>query len=556
MMNMRAVSKSLVLSAWQRVVASCVLLGRSRFFPVVLLAMAVFALYGQFLWNPVIFDDANFFSMDEDGHQPVSDFRFSLLELRSLPYATLAWGKDFLGLDLRHFRIENMLLHFAVTLVLYFFLHTLVKLFSDRASERSLGPRSTAFIGALIFALHPVATYATGYLVQRTILMATLFSLLAMLSYLHGSLRQNPRWLWACVPFYYLAVFSKEHSIMLPAVLVALTVLLHEDWFAQLKRRWAIFLALGLIALFVIAAKIGVLGKVYEFDAPEMLDMDNPLNYPLSVLTQSWLFFKYIGLWLFPNPGWMSIDMREPFADSLMSRYALAMMAFIAYGAFAARLLLKRGRIGLVGLAMLFPWLMFMTEFSSVRIQESFVLYRSYLWMAGACCVIPIALDLLRKRMAVAIATIIALAMIPVSMDRLATFSHPLLLWEDAAKLVENRHDLPGVYRIYLNRGTARHVVNNFDGAIEDYKLSLKLRPDWPHSYNNLGVTYIQKKDWPAAVEAFTHAIDIARAKKTGMDISPYFGRALAFEKLGRIDLAKRDYQETCRVLKRGCDKL
>lgn len=553
---MRITSKSLLLTAKQRVVVLCALPGWNLLLPVILLAMAVFVLYGQFLWNPVVFDDANFFVMDEGGHQQVSDFRFNLLEVRSLPYATLAWGVEWLGLDLRHFRIENMLLHLAVTLALYLFLHAMIKQFGANTSEQRLSPRYTAFFGALIFALHPVATYATGYLVQRTMLMATLFSLLAMLAYLHGSLRQNPRWLWVCVPLYYLAVFSKEHSIMLPAVLVALTVLLHEDWFVQIKRRWAIFLAMGLIALFVTVVKIGLLGRVYELDAPAMLDIDSTLNYPLSVLTQSWLFFKYIGLWLFPDPRWMSVDMREPFADSFVSLYALAMITFVAYGALAVKLLLKRGRAGLVGLAMLFPWLMFMTEFSTVRIQESFVLYRSYLWMVGACCAIPVVLGLLQKRMAVVIATAIALAMIPISMDRLVTFSHPLLLWNDAAKLVENKPDLPGVYRIYHNRGTAQYKVKNYDAAIEDFKLSIKLRPDWPHSYNNLGIAYIQKEEWLAAADAFTHAIDSARANKMGMDISPYFGRALAFEKLGEFDRAKRDYQETCEVLKRGCDKL
>lgn len=532
----------------------------------VILSCATAALYGQFLWNPIVFDDLPFFMTDESGNQPVSSFHFSLFELRSLPYATLTWGNALFESGVLHFRIENLLLHAAVTVSLFFFLTKLFDAIYGARAESLLSSRTLAFCAALLFALHPVAVYAVGYLVQRTILMATLFSLLAMLTWLHGSMRQQARWLWASVSLYYLAVFSKEHAIMLPAVLVALTLLLHADWRAKLKQRWAVFLALAVIALFVIAAKKGVLGSVYEIYAPEMLDTgsdpNDPLSvltqaYPLSVLTQAWLFFKYAGLWLFPNPNWMSADMREPFAPALLSPYLLALLAFLAWGIGALWMLLKRGRIGLLGFALLFPWLMFMTEFSTVRIQESFVLYRSYLWAVGACCLLPVLLDLLKdKRAASIIVATIALALFPISMERLSTFGHPLLLWDDAEKLVKNRTDLPGVYRIYYNRGTALLKVDEYDAAIKDLTLAATLNPDWPFPNNNLGMAYGKKNDWQAAADAFTQAIEIAKRKKMGMNPRPYYGRAIAYEVLGETEKARLDYQITCEFAQKGCEKL
>jgi len=87
-----------------------------------LLLLTAALLYGQFLWNPIVFDDLQFFMVDATGHQPVDDYRYSIFELRSLPYATLAWGKALFGLDLIHFRIENLLLHAAVAIALFFFL--------------------------------------------------------------------------------------------------------------------------------------------------------------------------------------------------------------------------------------------------------------------------------------------------------------------------------------------------------------------------------------------------------------------------------------------------
>lgn len=531
------------------------MLAMKRVFLIVLLFMAVVALHGQFLWNPIVFDDLPFFMANAVGHQPIEDHRYSPLELRSLPYATLAWGKALFGGEMLHYRIENMVLHAAVVIALYFFLECLFGRLIGKRDAAQFSVSALAFSAALLFALHPVAVYAAGYLVQRTIVMATLFSLLAMLAWLHGS--KNPRWLWASVFFYYLAVFSKEHAIMLPAVLFALTVLAHNDWREKLIERWKPFLALILIVLIVVSIKKGMLGTVYEIYAPEMLvERSANVNWLLSVLTQSWLFFKYAALWLFPNPNWISVDMREPFASSLWSGYLAALVAFLAWGVLAVWLLFKRGRLGLLGFALLFPWLMFMPEFSTVRIQEIFVLYRSYLWAVGACTILPLLLDRFDKQMASIIVGAIAIAMFPIAMDRLASFSHPLVLWDDAVKLVQDKPEMPGVYRIYYNRGTELLKVDDYDAAIEDLRLSVSLSPEWPYPYVNLGLAYSKKGEWTVAASAFTQAIERAETQKMGINPKPYLGRAIAYEKLGRLDLARRDYELTCKLANKGCDKL
>lgn len=522
-----------------------------------LLVLATAALYGQFLWNPIIFDDVPFFTVDDEGKQQVSGYHFSLFEMRSLPYATLAWGKAWFGLEMFHFRVENLLLHAAVVLSLFFFLATLFAAACRDHGEGSLSPRLAAFFAALLFALHPVATYAAGYLVQRTIIMSTLFCLLAMLCYVHGSIRQKPLWLWMSVPFYYLAVLSKEHAIMLPATLLALTVLLHEDWRGKLKERWRIFAALAGIATFVLLAKKGLLGSVYEVNAPYMLlQIDSELTYPLSILTQSWLFFKYAALWVFPNPAWMSIDMREPFARSLLSPYLLALTGFVVWGAGAFWLLLKRGRAGLAGFALLFPWLMFFTELSAVRIQEGFVLYRSYLWAAGTFCLLPVIFSKCNVRMAAGILSIVALAIFPISMERLATFSHPMLLWDDAEKLVKGRTDLTGVHRIYYNRGNELARIEEYDRALADYKQALNLSKGYADVYGNMGVVYLRTGDWQNAVVSFSTAIELTR--RMGKPPNPRFiyGRAMVFEEMGEMQKAQADYKVSCHLVKRGCEKL
>lgn len=529
---------------------------RVRIF-VVLLLTVVTALYGQFLWNPLQFDDRDFFLMDGAGNMPVSVFHYLPFELRSLPYATLAWTKAWFGLDLIYFRLGNLLLHAAVVLALFGFLAKLFAAVYGERSEAGLSPRPAAFFAALLFALHPVATYAAGYLVQRSIVMATLFSLLAMLCYVHGSTRHKPLWLWMSVPFYYLAVFSKEHAIMLPFLLLALTMLLHDDWRTELKQRWGVFAALAMIGLFVLLISRGLLGSVYEANAPEMLQQyDSASAYPLSVITQSWLFFKYAVLWVFPDPAWMSVDMREPFAQSLLSPYLAAAICFIAWGMGASWLLLKRGRMGLTGFALLFPWLMFFTELSSVRIQEPFVLYRSYLWASGAFCLLPVVFDRANTRIAAIILAAIALAMLPISMERLMTFSNPILLWDDAEKLIKGRESLTGADRIYYNRGTELLKIDLADQAIPDLERAVALHPTFGEAYANLGHAYSKKGAWLDSVLAYNKAIEIFVKKGRPPQWKYFYGRAMAFENTGEMQKAQADYRVTCLLANKGCEKL
>lgn len=513
-------------------------------------------LYGQFLRSPIVFDDLPFFTVNVNDRQPVDDLHFSLLELRSLPYATLAWGKAAFGLDMLHFRVENLLLHAFVAIALFFFLARLFNAIPLRAVGR-LRSDTLAFFAALLFALHPVAVYATAYLVQRSILMATLFGLLAMLAYLHGSDKDSRHWLWTSVLLYYFALLCKEHVIILPAVLMALTVLLHENWLSKLRKWWEIHAALLAVALVVLIMKFGIIGSVYEPGAPEMLvDSESNLNLPLSILTQSWMFFKYALLWLFPNPNWMSVDMREPFATSLWSGYLVAFCAYILWGALSLWLLFKRGRFGLLGFSLLFPWLMFMTEFSTIRIQESFVLYRSYLWAVGACAVLPLLLDRLDKHMAGIVAGAVALAMFPISMDRLATFSHPLLLWDDAAKLLPQENPLPGSSRIYNNRGLEFMDMNNFSAAKQDFEHCLQLNPNTPSAHTNLGAMYLKMGQPQQAQLAFDRAIAIMQAAGKVNYANPFYGNGKAYEALSQAKKARENYAISCRLARKGCEKL
>jgi len=528
---------------------------------VIALVLAVALIYGQFLWNPIVFDDLWYFMAGSD---LLDNFThsFSLFEIRWLPYATIAWTKRIFGTDLIWFRLESLLLHASVGVTLFVFLRRLYQqTFALRIDEVNKQPwLAGAFIAALLFVMHPVAVYGAGYLIQRTIVMATLFSLLALTAYMKGLEQDSRPWLWASVAFYFLAVLSKEHAIMLPAVMLAITIVVAGTGKALFHRLWPIYLGCVMVAIFVLSQQMALMGTAYEIYAPQMLEQaagdginsgGGEHNHLLSILTQCALFFKYLGLWLLPNPDWMSVDMRESFARGLLSPYLIAVVGFLAYGGIALRLLFKRGRHGLAGLALLFPWLLFFTEFSVIRIQEPFVLYRSYLWMPGIFIALPLLTMRLKPRIAIISGVIFAVLLALVATDRLRTFSHPLLLWDDAEKLVHDKQELPGVDRIYGNRAKHLDEVKRYPDAIADYQTALKLRPNFANHYQGMGISYLNMGEATKAIEAFSKAIEIEPG-----NVKSYFGRGLANDGLGNKMAALADFKKSCELGRQsGCAK-
>ncbi|TSA48316.1 MAG: tetratricopeptide repeat protein [Nitrosomonadales bacterium] len=524
-----------------------------------LLLGAISLLYMGFLWNPVMFDDLYFF--DGATAQAYGHSAFSL-HTRWLPYASLGWTANWFGQDLIGFRLGNMALHGASAVALFLLLRRLFGAVLPREqAAASLSPTWLAFFGALLFALHPVAVYAVGYLIQRTILMATLFSLLSWRAYLEGLLRGQQRWFFISVACYLLAVLCKEHAVMVPAVTLAMTLLLHPPSRALFRRIAWPFIAFAVIAVWVVLQQKGVLGAPYELYAQDMLkqlsESQENINiahaYPLSVMTQCLLFFKYLLLWIVPNPAWMSVDMREPFATSLLAwQYVLGVLGFVLFGAAAVWLLLQRGTRGLLGFAMLFPWLLFATELSSVRIQEPFVLYRSYLWMGGIFAALPVLFRAVPARRAFVSLLAVSLLMFPLAWDRLTTFSHPLLLWDDAASLIQDKRDIPGLERIYHNRGLSFYRVKMKREALDDYNRALALKPDDGYVYNDRGAVYLDDGRYQEALRDFDKAVALVPNYPR-----PYLGRALVLEALHDRPTARENYLKACGLgMSAACIKL
>lgn len=521
------------------------------YFQVVLLLLSVLALYFDSLHAPFVFDDLDFFEGPETYAQYGHTY-FSF-DVRWLSYATFGWTINWFGLDVFWLRLGNVALHAANAIILFFLLRRLFQaVLIDNGTLKDVQPSLAwlAFFGALIFALHPVSVYGTAYIVERSILMATLFVLLMLLAYLEGLLRGGWHWMLAAALCYFAAIYSKEHSIAAPGLALILTVLIRKPSWALIRQIAPYYILTALFAIILLLSVKGILGHVYEPNATGMLDLSAQKQgltgssnlYLLSILTQSFLFFKYLWLWLLPNPAWMSVDMREPFASSYLSwPYTLGLVGFLAYPCIAVWLLLKRGSQGLLGFALLFPWILYMTELSTVRIQEPFVLYRSYLWMPGLFAALPAIFSWLAPKRMFTLLGVICLMLLPLTLNRLDTFSSKFLLWNDAEKLVRDRPNVSGTERIYYNRGTELGILKRYEEAIDDFSKAIAVYPVLDYFYGDRATAYYFIGRYQEALSDYNKAIVL-----NPYNAKSYYGRAMTYRTLGEFNAAQEDLKKSC----------
>jgi len=510
----------------------------------VLVALVV-ALYLPFLGNPPIFDDKLFFIGEQLSYYATHPFG---LYRRAPAFASLAFTQTVWG-DIESHRVVSLLLHAACVLVLYALSYRLLLARADRDAAATPDDRfaaaAWAFLAALVFAVHPVAVYGAAYLVQRSIVLSTLFGLLSLVLFVRGLQRRSHADAVSAAVMFTLSVLSKEHSVLMPAVaLLAIAVVEVDRRFAL---RHAAIYAVACIpgAVLAILLNRGVLGQAYEPEVhaiaaqvSEHMGRTAELTWPVSAITQAGLFFRYIALWLWPRTDGMSIDVRVDFFEHWSPFWiVLKAAAFVAVAAAGFWLLRRRGRYAVAGFGVLYAWVLFLTEFSTVRFQEPFVLYRSYLWGPGIVLAVVAVASRLRVRAAFAVAAVAVPVLAYQAHDRLVSFSNGLLLWEDAAAKLPSP-SVPWGSRTLYELGREYLYSGQPDRAIEVTNRCMAGYPESYDCYYARGAIHLQLEQYERALPY------LARASELRPELgAPHQRIGMALEGLDRVEDAKEQYR-------------
>jgi protein O-mannosyl-transferase len=506
-----------------------------------LIALLGGALYLPFLHNPFVFDDWVLFG--GGGFAYFATHPFDFFQTRNLPNFSLA-VTYILGGDIPIQRLVNLVLHLACALLLHKLLGQLLRAQQSTGNpEAESGSPATgwAAFGALVFAIHPVAVYGAGYLIQRSIVLATLFSLWSILLFLRGLRRGSYADALSAALLYSLAVYSKEHSILLPAVAALAALLVISDRRLVMRHASLYLAACAPAAIAVALLSTRVIGATYEADSGSVSNQlegvfgiePAAMTLSLSALTQTGVFFKYLFLWLWPDTGAMSVDLRVDFTRNAAGGWMLLKVGcFVLYGALGSFFLLRRGRTGLLGFGMLFSWILFLVELSASRFQEPFVLYRSYLWAPGILIALIALLSALPRRAVLPICLIVVPILFYQARDRLVSFSHPFLLWQDAVEKLP-AEPVPWGSRSIHNLAREYAYAGKLDQAMALADRCMAQYPDTFHCYFAKGVILSDQRNFEIALPYLVRAVALNPKKEIA-----HYRLAQNLEELGRIEEA------------------
>lgn len=197
------------------------------------------------------------------------------------------------------FKRTNIFIHCLNGLIIFAVFLKLFQLLGRRDSSAA----TIAFIGALIWLIHPLHTSTVHYVIQRMTELSAMFVLIGIWCYLHGrqklltSTNPGPGYLWmstGIIAFGLLATLSKENGVLLPLYIVIVEyTLLRQlprpgNW-----RYWATPILAAPIILLVVYLGINVFNHSTAF-------IHRDFSLYERLITEPRVLLDYLGKLFFP----------------------------------------------------------------------------------------------------------------------------------------------------------------------------------------------------------------------------------------------------------------
>lgn len=332
------------------------------------------------------------------------------------------------------------------------------------------------FSGAL-FLLHPLQTESVAYVASRSEVLSVFFCFAAFALFLYkgdGSMKW-PRAL-AIVILFGAAVVTKEHTVMLPA----LVLLTDYYWKRGGLRKNAILY--GMIAL------AGAGGAAFVL---RTLRNANTAGFGMKGLSPGTYFFTqcrviWIYVRLFLLPFGQNVDADIPLSRTLLDRGAIAGLVGLLAVVTAAWIYRKRWPLAAFGV---FVFLLLLAPTSSFApIKDVLAERRVYLPFLGLLLICLEFLRRLRTEQIVWAGAAVAVACATLTYQRNQVWASPLALWQDTvAKSPRKMRPRFQLAYAYYEQRQCQQAAQQYEVASELEPPSQDLLVDWGLALNCAG---------------------------------------------------------------------
>jgi len=501
---------------------------------------------------------------------------------RILGYLSLAVNYRLGGLDVLWYHVANLALHLLNGCLVFLVVETTLRLkpFSPDKDGASSTLRFLPLSTSLLFVVHPLQTHAVTYVTSRFVLLASCFSLLALLLYARSTVAQAGR----SKVFYILAVAStaaamlcKEFTFTLPFLIALYDYTFCSDSLRGTLKRWSPFAATILIIpalVFLQQGQLQALDATMRTITAADVSKISRWDY---LLTQFTVIARYLRLLLLPVGQNIDHDFavqHSLFAVPVLSSFLL-LVALAGGGLYCYRLCRQRcalPELRLIGFGTVWFFVALSVESSILPLGELAAEYRVYLPSFGFFLAAAGLGHLLARCAAGRGATWIAVAcsalvlvLVGTTYARNGVWRDEVTLWEDAAsksparlrphqnlgtyysaqgRLAEAQRELltalkiaPNNFEVHNNLGIVYRKMGDYSSAIREYTVASRIMPDDPMARYNIGNIYLAQGKYQLAVEQYRECLRLIPEYD---ELHNNLG--IAYDKLGLYDDAIREF--------------
>jgi hypothetical protein len=483
------------------------------------IVLAAFQTYSPALHGPFVFDDFNLPYYNP--LFPKEQFTSWITGVRPLLMFTFWLNYQWSPRDTFSYHVLGLIFHLVNSGLVYLIARRLFQWEALDPGKREIA----AVFAAMLFLMHPVQTESVAYIASRSENLSGLFFLAAFAIFLY---RRSPEVGWlrslTVLALYGAAVATKEHTIVLPALLVATDIwwARQEKWFAALRRNWRLYVPL----LASTPVAVVVVWRIVSGSASagfHMAGIGHPLTY---FWTECKAFLTYLALAVFPIR--QTIDYDVPWARSPWELGTLLGFSAVAGLAIVAWIWRQRYPAATFGVAM---FLLLLAPTSSfVPLADPIAEHRMYLPMIGVAVIAAEALvRSVHQRTSVVMAAgaIIVIAALA-SFQRNQVWGSESALWTDAvAKAPDKQRDYSHLIHGLVTERRCRSALSLLDALDRRGKIDPTLLVHWSFALECV-------QDFGTALAKLEQAVHIAPTADTYLRIARFQAR------LQRVEEAKR----------------
>ncbi len=490
-------------------------------------------IYSNTINSPFVFDDnvwitnnSNIIQFENYIHHPLKYF----IRARSIANFSFSINYYFGKLNPKNYHITNIIIHILNTTLIWIFvvltLQTPKLKNKYKQNERYL----LGFLVSLIFISHPIQTQAVTYIIQRLASLATTFYLLTMITISYLLINKNLQLtkkiflILLSSIFLIIGLFTKEITVTIPISII----LYYLIFFKFRPNKFNLIYGGGIIAtIIIIISKIILRSYSLKFIFANKISNTNELITPYTYFfTQLRVIPKYIQLLFIPIN--QNLDYYFPLSTSWRNISVIGGFLLIILTIIIA---IKQIKIRpLLSFGILFFFISLSITSSIFPIEDVIFEHRLYLPMIGFSLVLIDIIWELSKKSITNTAKIIILITILFSIltyQRNATWATKESIYLDIIQ------KSPKVKRNYNNLGSYYYETNQLNKAETYYQKSLEIDPQYTIAYISLGEIALKKSNYQQAIKLFNTALKIATKDK---DI------AIIYNNIGITYLKKKDY--------------